>query len=368
MTNGGDLPWELTEIIISYLSLKSLQDIALLSQTFRAEARKYMYQSFSITVDFSRDRVLHFLTHKERPDLDTAQQRFAFFASQPIATYVQSCSVEYVTKDPNFDPLIDALCAQLCHFPKLNNVSFINTHIDEQRATSIARCRPLLSLAFNSCTLSSIPKPLRHQLFTRSLSIRDTDDCPPQFWLTLVNLSELTHLQLPTQPSVEYVLEEMTSFDKIPIQTLSIDGSRRVIRSEVLTVALSKCNRLSTLEILTPSRATSLLPLPEGVVLDAFSGPHDMLKSVVETQKQLKRVRLNGMRWGNTCDIFDIQFQLPALQACAPELQAMQLRAFPTKALCTSIAKLFPKLRSLSFELPLQTQKDEPMEALTREV
>ncbi|KAF8916867.1 hypothetical protein CPB85DRAFT_257078 [Mucidula mucida] len=371
MTNGGDLPWEITELIFSHLALNALRNVSLASRAFRAETRKYMYQSLTITINVTRDVILHFLKTSERPDKVYAQQRLAFFKSEPISDYVRACSVDYVTKDIEFDSIIDDFCAHLPNFPRLTELSFRRVSIDERRAENISRCRSLQSLSFTYCHApSAIPSNLRHTVSTHSLFLsRDdnTPNLPPQQWLSLINLDTLTRLQLETQSSALDALEELTSFGATSLKSIALSGDNSVMKSDLLPVALGKCPHLSKLKVLTASRGVTLVPLPESVSLSAFDGPQDMLKSVVETQKRLRRVRLNGTRWGGTCDRFDIQQQLHDLQACAPDLEAMQLRAFPTKALCTSITHLFLKLRSLSFELPLQTQREEPMYALTYE-
>lgn len=155
------------------------------------------------------------------------------------------------------------------------------------------------------------------------------------------------------------------------LKSITLEGDEQVIKSELLPLALSKCPSLMELCILpTTSRrphALTILPPPCSVPLLAYDGPHYLLKSLLEEQRQLRHIRVMGDRWGGTCDMFDLLQDLPMLQTCAPDLQSMQLRAFPTKALCGSIASLFPRLRSLSFVLPLQTQAQEPMYALTKE-
>lgn len=367
MTDGGDLPWEITEIIFQYMSLDALRNAALASKVFHEEARKYMFQGVTLTVNFHNALVLHYLKSKERPDLDEIQEKLVFFTSDPIHQFVRSCRILYVAPDPGSEALVDALCAQLSHFPKLQSLYLDSTNITSERAEGISRCTSLLSIFLVNCSSPPITRPLRHTVSAPSLYIQK-DVGRPQKWLSLMNLDTLSHLQLETPSAALDALEEMTAFEATSITSIAIDGDESVVRADTLSTAISKCPHLTKLKVLTPSRNVSLHPLPEDVVLSKFDGPQDMLKSVLANQKNLRRVRLNGSRWSNTCDTFDIRLQLPLLQTHAPNLESLQLRAFPTAYLCNLIATSFPNLQALSFELPLQTQKEEPMQALTREV
>ncbi|KAK0206252.1 hypothetical protein DFS33DRAFT_1272778 [Desarmillaria ectypa] len=376
MVDGGDLPVEVCEFIFRYLSLNGLKNAALASRSFRWMAQPHLFQSFSLVANNDRDAMLHFLKTGQRIGLADTVQRYDFYTSPRIASFVQTCKVEFVTwPDHDFEPVFDNLCSHLSDFSGLKELSLTNVVMTPQHARDISQCRPLKRLSLTACAIVNLgDNDLRRKWSTESLHVCRFEDPrfrAPQHWLSIINISTLSTLHLDSVWSSLDALEDITMIQELAaLKSITLQGDEQVVKSELLPLALSKCPSLMELCILPSSRgphALTILPPPGSVPLLAYDGPHYLLKSLLEEQRQLRHIRVMGDRWGGTCDMFDLLQDLPMLQTCAPDLQSMQLRAFPTKALCGSIASLFPRLRSLSFVLPLQTQAQEPMYALTKE-
>ncbi|KAG7445849.1 uncharacterized protein BT62DRAFT_138456 [Guyanagaster necrorhizus] len=376
MVDSSDLPVEVCEIIFRHLPLDGLRNAALASRSFRWMAQPYLFQSFTLIANNDRDAMLHFLKTGQRIGLVDTIQRYDFYTSPRIASFVQTCKIEFVTwPDHDFEPVFDSLCAHLTDFSELEELSLANVVITPQHARDIAQCRRLKCLSLTACvTVKLATSDLQRKWSTQSLHVRCVEDPrlrPPQHWLSIININTLSTLHLDSKWSSLDALEEITKIQELTaLKSITLQGDEQVVKSELLPLALSKCPSLMELRILPSSRgphALTILPPPESVPLLAYDGPHYLLKPILKEQRQLRHIRVMGDRWGGTCDMFDLQQDLPMLQTCAPDLQSMQLRAFPTKALCGSIASLFPRLRSLSFILPLQTQAQEPMYALTKE-
>lgn len=375
MVDGGDLPVEICEFIFCYLSLEELRNAALASRSLRWMAQPHLFRSLSLVANNDREAWFHSMKTSQRIGLADTIERHDFYTSPRIASFVQTCTVKFVVwPDHDFEPVFDSLCTHLSDFSDLKELSLTNVVITPRRARDIAQCRPLKRLLLTTCeTVNLADSDLHRKWSTQALYCFKEPRLPaPQHWLSMIDISTLSTLHLDSKWCSLDALEEITMIHELSaLKSITLKGDEQVIKSELLPRALSKCPSLMELRILpTSSRkpyALTILPPPCSVPLSAYDGPHYLLKSLLEEQRQLRHIRVTGDRWGGTCDMFDLLQDLPMLQTCAPDLQSLQLRAFPTKALCGSIASLFPRLRSLSFVLPLQTQAQEPMYALTKE-
>ncbi|KIK65429.1 hypothetical protein GYMLUDRAFT_70539 [Collybiopsis luxurians FD-317 M1] len=393
------LPVELWSYIFLLLDISCLRNLALTCSPFRWLARPFLYRSLTVVCfrpsvssaapcDISR--VIHAFQTAQRQEVVETLERLQFLTSPGIAPLIRRCSLEFQKwPDPSFEPVLNLLCDHLHRFTNLQKLEFSNVLITRKRTTDISTLSSLKELVFKDCMIqidssNSICK-IRTQSLTISRANHPISDVDKPCWLAFVELDQLLELRLLTSRAAIDTLEELAETElHLPrLKSLEIERDKKSTHPyPQLSNIITKLPSLSQLHLLRkpePDRPSEVTKLPvadpeafqccsrkHGLAL--YDGPHFLITSFHEEQlKDLRRVRLFGDRWGETCDMVGIRQDLWHLHRGAANLESMHLRAFHTSSICSTIASLFPELQSLAFSLPSQTNTQDPMLALTRE-
>jgi hypothetical protein len=377
------LPVEIWAHIFLHLDLVCLRNVALTSTSFRLLARPFLYQNATIICEYSWEAIVHAFQTSQRRGLAEALDRLQFLVRPEIACLLRTCSLQFQKwPDPPFEPVLNFLCDHLRLFTNIRKLEFHSVLITHKRITDISTLSSLKYLVFEDCTIEI--KSIRHpKISTRSLTVSSTghpvSDPEKPCWLALVEPEGLLELNLVTSRATLDTISELTGTDLVlpHLRVLHLNQDRRTVCIQLSDI-LTHCPSLSQLHIFRKpesDRPSEITMLPTSEIfpccsrhgLSVYDGPHFLISSFHDKQlTNLRRVRLFGDRWGETCDMFGIREDLQHL-AHAQNLQSLYLRAFHTSDVCAMIAKFFPGLESLAFSLPSQTNTQDPMLALTRE-
>ncbi|KAJ7591250.1 hypothetical protein C8J56DRAFT_935105 [Mycena floridula] len=374
-----ELPWELLEAIFALVDASCLGNAALTCRSFHLLVHHFQFSKLTIGVDLTLQELWEASTKRAEPDsLINIYAKLEFYNRSEISSRIQSCTFQCHPREARqYQKLRAIFMSSIITFSNLRNLILSGLVLDSKSLGQMARLQPLTVLYLEDCRLDfqleDVEEPSK--IVASELAIGSCHGHPvgkPR-WLSLFDDQRLTVLRLLTHCAALDVLTEASKTDNVltALHTLILCGEDSVISSTLLPLALPAFQNVTKLHILPCPRRVTGPPLPaitSLMVLTTYEGPHYHLRSLLQEQRNLQRVRLWGRRWEMTCDIVDILEDVGLLHRYAPDLETMQLQAFPTKGLCAAIAALLPKLKSLYFFLPFERPfVGDPMQSLTQQ-
>lgn len=301
------LPTEIWCTIVEFLSTDDQKAISLVCTAFRSIARRCLFQHLSLTVDLSLDDIWEAASDQKKipPKLQDLFFRLEFFyTSADISLDLQSCILNCKPADiPSRGTLYHIFFRYLPQFRNLKELKICGTRLEGQFVSSIAKLPALQCLSLIDCTAATNATDPQDRIITKELvlSFRDSQGSQSQ-WLSIIDFPNLTSLRLTSSHASIGILAQIAATDQdLPaLSHIHVNGEESVMKSASLAMSLaSKCLRNVTGLHILPSTGSGILFLPpvDGLSLTAYEGPHYFLRSILKSQRNLRSVRLFGVRW-----------------------------------------------------------------------